>query len=159
MKTIDDSDIEFLKSAASKTPRKRARLCLHNNVQDPVHEMVIVHHQDSYVRPHMHKKKEESLQILEGSAKALFFNPKGGIKNILNMSCRDISESNLPYFYRIPSKMIHSLLIKSEWLIFHEVTAGPFNTDDLDFPGWAPDGTNLVESLAWLRGLALKKNY
>lgn len=119
--------------------------------------MVIVHHQDAYVRPHMHKKKEESLQILEGAAIAFFFRPEGEIENILNMSCRDTSDSNLPYFYRIPSMKIHSLLIKSEWLVFHEVTAGPFNPDDLDFPEWAPDGVNVVESLRWLRNLDMRK--
>lgn len=150
LKIIDNRDIEFLKSAASKTPRKRARLCLHNNIDDPVHEMLIIHHHEAYVRPHRHKKKEESLQILEGAAQALFFDPAGNIKNVLDMSCRGTSGSNLPYFYRISPMTMHSLLIKSEWLVFHEVVAGPFDPDDADFPEWAPDGSNVIESLAWL---------
>jgi hypothetical protein len=36
--------------------------------------------------------------------------------------------------------VFHSILITSEWLVFHETTAGPFDPSRTAFPDWAPDG-------------------
>jgi hypothetical protein len=45
----------------------------------------------------------------------------------------------------MPDQVFHSILITSEWLVFHETTAGPFDPSQTSFPDWAPDGSDAVE--------------
>jgi len=149
---LSQNDIEFLKYQASKTPRRRARICLHSSPQDAIHEMLIVHHRTAYVRPHAHKGYDESLHVLEGRAEALFFEPSGTVRDIVTMANRDQNEP-APFFYRIKKGEIHSLRIKSEWFVFQEVAAGPFDPANTLFPDWVPDGAEEVDALKWISQL------
>ncbi|MGY4333958.1 hypothetical protein ACVWWG_008375 [Bradyrhizobium sp. LB7.2] len=45
----------------------------------------------------------------------------------------------------MPEQVFHSILITSEWLVFHETTAGPFDPSRTAFPDWAPDGSDAAE--------------
>ncbi len=45
-------------------------------------------------------------------------------------------------YYRMPDEVFHTILITSEWLVFHETTAGPFDPSRTSFPDWAPDGSD-----------------
>jgi hypothetical protein len=58
--TADDGVIAELKRIAAKNPRLRSRLCTHPDPSSPLHEMLIVHHRDAYIRPHKHLGKPES---------------------------------------------------------------------------------------------------
>ena len=46
---IDASDIVRLKQKAKQNPRKRIRICLHKDIKDQIHEMLIVHEKSCYV--------------------------------------------------------------------------------------------------------------
>lgn len=134
------ADIAELKKIAKANPRLRSRLCAHPGPSANLHEMLIVHHHDVYVRPHMHIGKPESFHLLEGNVLVVMFNNDGTIRDVMDMGEYG---SGKPFFYRSPECVFHTLLITSEWLAFHETTAGPFNPAQTKFPDWAPDGSDM----------------
>jgi cupin fold WbuC family metalloprotein len=135
LSVLDLSLIDFLKRRSRANRRLRARICVHPSPQDGLHEMLIVHHRDVYVRPHWHIGKSESLHVVEGSARARIFDHQGALTQTITLGPPN---SGRPYFYRIAERVCHSLAIDSEWLVFHEVTSGPFNPAATIFPDWAP---------------------
>jgi len=100
--------------------------------------MLIVHEKSCYVRPHKHIGKIESFHIIEGQADVILFDEDGNIKKVISMG--DYS-TGLKFYYRMPPNNYHTLLIKSDVLIFHEVTNGPFRSEDTIFAKWAPEET------------------
>jgi cupin fold WbuC family metalloprotein len=139
----DDATIAELKRIAAGNPRLRSRLCTHPDPSSDLHEMLIVHHREAYVRPHKHFDKPESFHLIEGTAQVVIFEDDGRIRDVLEMA---------PYgrgalcYYRMPEQVFHSILITSEWLVFHETTAGPFDPSRTAFPDWAPDGGDAAEA-------------
>ncbi|WP_063995919.1 WbuC family cupin fold metalloprotein [Bradyrhizobium sp.] len=137
--TANDATIAELKRIAAGNPRLRSRLCTHPDPSSGLHEMLIVHHREAYVRPHKHFGKPESFHLMEGTAQVVIFEDDGRIRDVLEMA---------PYgrgalcYYRMPEQLFHSILITSEWLVFHETTAGPFDPSRTAFPDWAPDGSD-----------------
>ncbi|MDD2752731.1 MAG: WbuC family cupin fold metalloprotein [Candidatus Omnitrophica bacterium] len=130
------ADIDLLLKKVWKNQRKRIRLCTHKGISDKLHEMFIVHTKDTYVRPHKHLNKSESFFILQGKADVVLFDQKGKIKQVIEMG--DYS-SGRKFYYRLAQPFFHSLLIYSKYLIFHEVTNGPFKKSDTIFAPWSPD--------------------
>ena len=74
---VDANDIEELKQKARLNPRRRIRICAHKNLEDNIHEMLIVHEKSCYVRPHKHINKTESFHIIDGSADIILFDEDG----------------------------------------------------------------------------------
>lgn len=136
---VSKEDIDSLKQKALQNPRKRCRLCTHRGVNDKIHEMIIVHTKDNYVRPHKHIGKVEAFHIIEGSADVVLFDEKGKIRQVIKMGAYG---SGRKFYYRIDKAYYHTLIIKSDILVFHEVTSGPFRKEDTLFPDWAPDDTD-----------------
>lgn len=137
--TADDGVIAELKRIAAQNPRLRSRLCTHPDPSSGLHEMLIVHHREAYVRPHKHLAKPESFHVIEGTARVVIFEDDGTIRDVLDMA--PYGQGKLCY-YRMPDEVFHSILITSEWLVFHETTAGPFDPSRTAFPDWAPDGSD-----------------
>ncbi len=133
---VSRADMESLKERARHNPRKRIRLCAHKDVEDKLHEMLIVHTKDTYVRPHKHLTKSESFHVIEGSVDVVIFDEAGGIVEVIQMG--DYS-SGRRFYYRISEPCYHTLLISSDFLVFHETVNGPFRKADTVFPSWAPD--------------------
>ena len=119
-------DIAKLKKMAEKTKRERIRLCCHTHPDANVHEMFIVHKESCYVRPHFHRLNDETIHTLEGFADLIFFKNDGSIKNIIQLG--DIA-SGLNFYCKIPAGQIHTLIIRSEFFVFKEVTNGPFQKE------------------------------
>ncbi len=138
---VSGTDISFLKSEALKNKRQRVRLCAHPDVDAPLHEMLIVHGQDAYVRPHKHTDKSESFHIIEGAADILIFNERGEITEIIPMG--DYA-SGCAFYYRLNSACYHSMIITSTILVFHETTSGPFRREETLFAPWSPDEKDTI---------------
>jgi cupin fold WbuC family metalloprotein len=134
--TASTADVVNLKRLAAANPRLRSRLCTHPAPSANLHEMLIVHHRDVYVRPHLHTGKSESFHVVEGSADVVIFREDGRIQDVMHMGAYG---SGHRFYYRMPESIYHSLLITSEWLVFHETTSGPFDRQQTRFPEWAPD--------------------
>ena len=132
---ISQSDINNLKLDAESSPLRRARICLHNNLADPIHEMVIAFKLDSYVPPHIHMDKTESFHVMEGELVVVFFDEYGQVIERLNLSS-DISKH--PSIYRLSKPVWHTILPLSSDVVIHEVTNGPFIPDEKNLAPWAP---------------------
>lgn len=133
--SLRKKDIISLKDLSRRTRRRRFRLCIHQGIEERLHEMFIVHPKGAYVRPHRHLNKLESIYIIEGRADLVLFKKNGKVKKVFKVSA-------LPgegYFYcRISGDDFHSLIIKSPVFVFYEVTTGPFRKLDTVFPDLAP---------------------
>jgi cupin fold WbuC family metalloprotein len=133
---LGQGDMDFLKDRAENTARRRCRLCTHPNPSSALHEMLIVHAKGAYVRPHKHIGKAESHHVVEGTANALIFDNFGNVRQTINLGSHG---SGKLFYYRMPAGIFHTLVITSEWFIFHETTTGPFDRNKTVFAPWSPD--------------------
>ena len=142
--SLSKEDINKLINLAKKNPRNRVRYCSHSSSQDTLHEMFIVHPKDAYVRPHKHIDKIESMLVISGEVDYIMFDDNGNIDNVVKMG--DF-ESTKPFYKTTRKDKFHTLMIKSEWLVFLEVTQGPFIKEDTIFAEWSPreDESNQVK--------------
>jgi cupin fold WbuC family metalloprotein len=149
---VDHSIIALLKEKAGKSTRRRCRLCFHAGEDASQQEMLIVMHRSSYVRPHRHIGKMETMTLIEGTCDALLFDEAGSVTEAIAMSPATEGGS---FFYRMPDRVFHTLIFRSEWIVFLETTIGPFDRAMTETPEWAPPETDAVAGLAYLSGLAL----
>lgn len=147
---VSREHVEFLKSAALVSPRKRARLCFHSSPDDAQQEMLIVMHQSSYVRPHRHLTKVETLAMIDGSCDALSFGLHGSLDAVLPMT---IPSRGGAFFYRMPPFCFHSLIFRSEWVVFIETTIGPFSPQSSEYASWSPPEEHPEQGHAFLARL------
>jgi len=149
---VKDADIKRLKDQSGSNERKRIRLCAHRDVIDPVHEMLIIHTRDTYVRPHKHLNKTESYHIIEGTADIVIYDEMGVITDIINMG---VYGTGMIFFYRINDPLYHTLRITSDYFVFHETTNGPFDKADTIWAPWAPQDNDhglvdkFMKDLTW----------
>ena len=147
---VTRADVDFFKGEAAKTARRRVRLCAHMDVEDAVHEMLIVHECDAYVRPHRHFGKSESFHVIEGQGTVLLFDETGTVKAAVPLG--DYA-SGRHFFFRIADACYHSLVISSPSLVFHECTKGPFRRQDTQFAPWSPPEEDVDGVRFFLRSL------
>jgi cupin fold WbuC family metalloprotein len=134
-------DVELLKVSADENERKRIRLCAHRDIEDQLHEMVIVHTKDAYVRPHKHLNKSESIHIIEGFVDVVLFDEACNIDDVIHMG--NYGSGN-QFFLRMQVPHYHMLLIRSDILVFHETTSGPFRRSDTIFAPWSPEEADIA---------------
>jgi cupin fold WbuC family metalloprotein len=125
-----------LKEASTADPLKRARICLHRHREDPVQQMIIAHHRDTYTRPHRHRNKSESFHILEGRMAVILFDDRGAATRTIVLGPVGSTD---PAVYRLSSAQWHTVIPLSEHVVFHEITSGPFAPGDGEEASWAPD--------------------
>jgi cupin fold WbuC family metalloprotein len=147
---VDAADVARLEQEAAENPRRRIRLCAHHSVDSPLHEMIIVHTRDTYVRPHKHLGKSESFHLVEGKVDVVVFEEDGGVADVIAMGP---FASGRPFFYRIAEPLFHTLLIRSDVVVFHETTGGPFRRADTVFAPWAPEDGDVAAVRRFLADL------
>ena len=148
---VDRSQLETLKAQAARNPRQRARICAHKDVQDRLHEMLIVLARGAYVRPHKHLHKPESFHVIEGTATVIFFDDAGAVEEIIRIG--DF-ESGSQFYFRNDDPRYHTQIVTSEFLVFHETTNGPFNRADTVFAPWSPEENNVAAVKAFMDKLS-----
>ena len=144
---VDGAAIESLKARAADNPRRRARLCTHLSPDDAVHEMLIVHTFDTYVRPHKHLARVESFHVVEGEGRIVMFDDEGRIERVIRIGCYGTDRC---FYYRNAAASFHTVLIDSPVLVFHETTSGPFRPDGTIWAPWAPPDSAPEECAAYL---------
>ena len=130
---IDRKKLEELKILAQKDPNKRARICLHKDDGEMIQEMIIAFCKDSYIRPHRHIDKSESYHIIEGRIEIIFYNDNG--IEIDKVVLSDKMDEH-PFLFRVSNSAWHTVVPKSDFVIIHEVTKGPFNKNSSEFADW-----------------------
>jgi cupin fold WbuC family metalloprotein len=149
---VNNEIVSLLKDKAVVSPRRRCRLCFHADQDSPQQEMLIVMHHTSYVRPHRHIGKGETLTIIEGACDTLLFDESGAVTSTIAMSPASEGGS---FFYRMPERLFHTLIFRSEWLVFLETTVGPFDREKTELAAWAPPESDAAAGHAWLADLPL----
>ncbi len=132
---LGDGEITFLKRQAQANARKRARICAHKTNDDALHEMVIAISAASYIHPHKHLGKSESFHIIEGEVDVAVFDESGAVADVIQLGAIG---SGRKFYYRLSESAFHTLLIRTEFLVVHEVTNGPFDRDRTVLAPFAP---------------------
>ena len=133
--TIGPEDIELLRQAVGQTPKRRARINAHPGHDDALHEMIIAIEPASYIRPHRHPGKSEAFHIVEGEVDIIVFRDDGAIDEIVSLG----EKGGLrPFYYRMSEARFHTLIIRSDLLIVHEITNGPFRPEGTTYAAFAP---------------------
>jgi len=150
MVLLDKAWINRIKKLAQENSSGKYRTCIHQSEKDNVHEMLIIHSSDSYVRPHKHRINGESLQFIEGEGTVIIFNDDGSIKQAFKVG--DQSSDNI-FYCKMEKDLFHMLIIESEFLVFKETTKGPFIRENTIYPNWAPDASNEEEIMAYVSNI------
>lgn len=135
MVIVAGKDLSYLKQKVDQNVRKRIRLCTHCSIDDKTQEMFIVLPRDSYIRPHKHLGKSEAMSAIEGAADIIFFDDDGNLTEIFRISS---SKKQGTFYYRINKAVFHTVVVRSKYFIFHEVTSGPYKKEQSAPASWAP---------------------
>jgi cupin fold WbuC family metalloprotein len=133
---IGQEEIDFLRSAVAASPRGRVRINAHPDGEDLLHEMFIAIRPDSYIRPHKHPGKSEAFHLIHGSVDIVVFDDAGEIREIVPMAA---NEPGRAFYYRLSEPLFHTLVIRSDLLVVHEITNGPFRQGGAIFAPFAPE--------------------
>ncbi len=145
---LGDEEIAFLKRQAQANTRKRARICAHKSNDDALHEMVIAIWTSSYIHPHKHIGKSESFHIIEGEVDIAIFDEAGTVVDVIELGAMG---SGRKFYYRLSERAFHTLLIRTDYLVVHEVTNGPFDRDRTVLAPFAPSEDEVHQVRDYMR--------
>ena len=150
---LGDEEFTFIRKQALSNPRQRARICAHRNSGNLLHEMFIALSKQTYIQPHRHRQKSESFHVVDGEVDVVLFEDDGAIHEVVRLGPPG---SGRAAFYRLDSPRYHTLVIKSEFLLMHEVTNGPFDRRLTEYAPFAPGEENVEVINDYGRRLALQ---
>jgi cupin fold WbuC family metalloprotein len=147
--------VAHLRTAAESSPKRRARLCAHPEPDAEQQDMLIVSHRETYVPPHRHLTKSETMLVIDGLAHALVFEDDGTLAETVPMGPLT---SGRTFFYRMPAMRFHGLSIETEFLTYFESTKGPFRKADSEDAIWAPAADQVREGRNYIAELFEQTN-
>jgi cupin fold WbuC family metalloprotein len=147
---LTHANLDDLKARATKSPRGRARICAHRSADDSLHEMMIALCHGCYIRPHRHLAKVESYHMLQGRMDIVMFDDAGSVIETVHLGAPG---SDDPFFYRNDAAGFHTVLVRSDFAVFHETTNGPFRPEETIPAPWAPDEADLSGAAIFLAHL------
>ncbi|MHC1753287.1 WbuC family cupin fold metalloprotein [Humidesulfovibrio sp.] len=147
---VQAEDIARLKSMASASPLRRARICAHMSVEDAIQEMLIVHARGVYVIPHRHPDKCISMVSVEGECDMVFFNDDGGVNNVVRLGALGTGGV---VFQRIINPPFYSLIPRTEHFVLLETINGPFRPEHNVSAPWAPKEPETAKVSEYMRRL------
>ncbi|KNC68351.1 WbuC family cupin fold metalloprotein [Pseudoalteromonas ardens] len=122
-----------LKTLAANAHNGRFRYCLHESHEAAIQEMIICLHGMSYFPPHRHPTGVvESYHMIEGQMDVFTFDDAGNIIGKTALAPVHASDENKVFFHKVTSPCYHTVVPRSEYVIYHEVLTGP----------WVPDYTS-----------------
>lgn len=137
--SLRNAALDELRAMTARSLKKRARICAHKDDAAGIQEMIIMINHASYICPHRHEGKSESFHLIEGSADIVVFDGDGEIERVIPFS------QNGAFFYRLDTARFHTVVVRSENIIFHEVTNGPFIRGATQYAPFAPaEGSDAV---------------
>lgn len=150
--SIGYEEIEFLRREVAANAKGRVRINLHAESADSLHEMFIAIRPDSYIRPHKHPGKSEAFHIVYGEVDIVIFEDSGSIREIVHLAADSDEKA---FYYRMSKPFFHTLLIRSDMLVVHEITNGPFVKDGNFFATFAPNEDDDLKAInIWKMRLA-----
>jgi cupin fold WbuC family metalloprotein len=153
---IDSSMISHLVELAEQNERKRIRINVHEQPSDSLHEMIIVHKKGNYIPPHKHSDKTESFHLIRGKLLVVIFNDQGEPTHKISLSAA-IEDRNNPFYYRVTKNIWHTVVPLSEYVVFQEVTMGPFVPDSHELAPWAPSESETEKIMTFTQNILHSK--
>ena len=150
---IGVEEIEVLKSALAKSPKGRVRINVHLNEDDRLHEMFIAFRPDSYIQPHMHPSKTESFHLVHGAVDIVVFEGDGRVRQVIPLGAGDPTRA---FYYRMSKPFFHTLVIRSDLLVIHEITNGPFQPSETVYASFAPPASDAAAAAVYQTALVKK---
>ena len=144
--SVSSDDLRLLKERAKASKLHRSRICCHGLNEDLVHEMIIAMTNEVRIQPHRHLDKEESFHVVEGDLTVILFDKAGGITNTIELGEYRLGKN---CYYRLPKNIFHTVVVRSEIAVIHEVTNGPFiegQSENADFNFCFPDNSRDIGS-------------
>ena len=120
---VDNNTLKDLKSLSVKLGRKDIRICLHNDRDSELHNMINLIYKKKENIPHKHQYKSESYHIIEGRLILTIFENNGEIIDEL------LLDSRKNYLFRIGKNIFHTTVPDTDFVIFHESRSGPFSEE------------------------------
>jgi cupin fold WbuC family metalloprotein len=132
---VSAHDIAELIAAARQAPMGRARLLLHPDREDTLHEMVIALPPDSCDHPHINSKSGKSFLALSGQFAVMVFSEDGADIRPIILS----ADSRWPgaRLARLRRPAWHTIIPLAGDTVFLETIIGPFTGNQ--FAPWFPD--------------------
>lgn len=145
MKQITQQSLRQLSQQAQLSPRQRANLNFHPQLNDPIQRLAIAMEPETYVRPHRHPHTWELLTALQGSFIVLLFDDAGKVTHraVLGQETAILE---------IPANVWHAVLSLEIGAVIFEVKHGPYQPVAAeDLAGWSPaEGESEVSAImAW----------
>lgn len=147
MKTLTTEALDALVEQAKNSPRRRANLNLHAELDDPVQRLAIAMEPDTVVFPHRHPQTFELLYPLRGRFLVLQFDADGVVtqRTVLGEVCSVLEN---------PAGVWHAVLSLDSGGVIFEVKQGPYlAVGDADTAPWSVTRTPAEAEalLAWYR--------
>ncbi len=149
---INQKDIAILKERAMHNMSRKIRICCHKDINSSLHEMLIVHAKGSYIRPHRHINKNESLHIIEGLLDVVLFSEIGDVNQVIHMGERT---TGFVFYYKLLSSRFHTVIPVSDMVVFHETTNGPYLRSETLYADWAPSYKSPQVGLTYINELSV----
>jgi len=132
---IGREDIAVIENAIAAAPRGRVRINVHPGSEDLLHEMFIAMKGSSYIHPHKHRTKSEAFHLVHGKVDIVVLDDVGEILQVIPLAANGDGGA---FYYRMSAPLYHTLLIKSDILVIHEITNGPFRQGESVMADFAP---------------------
>lgn len=161
MNRLSTPFLSSLSQEASKSPRQRQHLNLHDSYSDKCQRLINVVNSDSYIQPHRHcvDPKIETLVALQGFFSLIKFNNEGDIIQISQFGSQQyVGHSCDAFGVEIYPQEWHTIIAMTPGAILLEIKEGPFDPSIAkDLASWAPkegdlDSKSYLDSLkncAW----------
>ncbi len=145
---VNSADLSALVARARSAARRRQNLNIHGRTDDSINRLLNAVEPGSYIRPHRHSDKLETLLAVAGSFELIFFDDE---YRLLRRAFLGGSGATLIEY---PANTWHSLIALQTGSIFFEVKAGPYEplrAEDY-LPGWpAENSADVPRALSWLK--------
>ena len=139
---------DFLKTRAKQNKKKKCRLLLHQNSDESLHEMLIVHTKGQYIRPHINIGRSKSWHVIEGALVCVLFTENGDVADHWTIGDYNLKEC---YMTRLSDKYYHTLVPMTDTVTFIETTIGPWK--ETTYASWSPNETDHIQAQIYFHKL------
>jgi cupin fold WbuC family metalloprotein len=145
---IGQHEISALIERARTGKRLRQNLNVHQALDDPINRLLNAVEPQSYIRPHRHRDRNETLVAVSGSFDVLYFDSAGTLIDRKRLA------PDRSVLIEYPAGAWHTLVARESGSVFFELKAGPYvPTPPEDFlSGWPSEGdAEVSRALEWMR--------
>lgn len=119
--------IMLLKELAAYRELPVFRVCLHENDDESIHEMLMIHTRPLSIGPLKQDKTSLSYHMLDGTADILLHDDAGNCIRTIRIDSRDDCGGR---FARLKASVFRSIQTVTPYSVFLEVASGPFSDKD-----------------------------